>query len=45
MGAGLDAALIDPCSEGTVPLIMAADVILKHDEMAMNYIAATRIDK
>ncbi len=45
MGAGMDAALIDPCSEGTVPLIMAADVILKHDEMAMNYIAATRTDK
>jgi len=45
MGAGLDAAIIDPCSEGTVPLIMASEVVLKHDEMAMNYIAATRADK
>lgn len=45
MGAGLDAALIDPCSEGTVPLIMAADVVLMQDEMAMKYIAATRADK
>jgi cobalamin-dependent methionine synthase I len=45
IGAGLDAAITDPCSEGTVPLIMAAEVILKQDEMAMKYIAATRVDK
>lgn len=45
MGAGLDAAIIDPCTEGTMPLVMAARVILNKDEMAMNYIAATRVDK
>jgi 5-methyltetrahydrofolate--homocysteine methyltransferase len=45
MGAGLDAAIIDPCTEGTMPLVMGAEVILNKDEMAMNYIAATRVDK
>jgi 5-methyltetrahydrofolate--homocysteine methyltransferase len=45
MGAGLDAAIIDPCVEGTIPLVMAGEVILNKDEMAMNYIAATRVDK
>ncbi len=42
LGAGLDAAIIDPCVEGTVPLILAAEVILGKDEMGMNYISAMR---
>jgi 5-methyltetrahydrofolate--homocysteine methyltransferase len=42
MGAGLDAAIIDPTAEGTLALVRAAEVILNRDEMAMNYIAATR---
>ncbi len=42
LGAGLDAAIIDPCIEGTVPLILAAEVILNKDEMGMNYISAMR---
>ncbi len=42
LGAGLDAAIIDPCVEGTVPLIKAAEVILGKDEMGMNYISAMR---
>jgi len=45
MGAGLDAAILDPTVEGTVPLILAADVVLNRDEMAMKYIAATRTEK
>ncbi len=42
IGAGLDAAIIDPCTEGTVPLILAAEVIIGKDEMGMNYISAMR---
>ncbi len=43
--AGMDAAIIDPCVEGTVPLIMAAQVIVKKDDMAMNYMEAARAEK
>lgn len=39
MGAGLDAAIIDPCVEGAKELILAAQVILKNDEMGMEYIS------
>jgi 5-methyltetrahydrofolate--homocysteine methyltransferase len=42
MGAGLDAAIVDPTVEGTLPLVRAAEVIINRDEMAMNYITATR---
>jgi 5-methyltetrahydrofolate--homocysteine methyltransferase len=45
IGAGLDAAIIDPCVEGTVPLILAAEVIVKKDEMAANYMDAARAEK
>jgi 5-methyltetrahydrofolate--homocysteine methyltransferase len=42
MGAGLDAAIIDPTVEGTMSLVRAAEVIVNRDEMAMNYIMAAR---
>lgn len=43
--AGLDAAIIDPCVEGTVPLIMAAEVLVKKDEMAADYMEAARAER
>ncbi|MFA5864880.1 MAG: dihydropteroate synthase [Phycisphaerae bacterium] len=45
LGAGLDAAIIDPCVEGTLALIMATEVILGKDQMAMDYIEAAKTDK
>jgi 5-methyltetrahydrofolate--homocysteine methyltransferase len=42
MGAGLDAAIIDPCAAGTSFLASAAEVILNRDEMGMNYISTMR---
>lgn len=43
--AGMDAVIIDPCVDGTVPLILAAEVALGIDQMGMNYIKAERADK
>ncbi len=45
MGAGLDAAIIDPCAKGTSELAFAAEVILNRDEMGMNYISSMRNEK
>jgi 5-methyltetrahydrofolate--homocysteine methyltransferase len=42
MAAGLDAAIVDPCSVGTPQLVSAAEVILNRDEMGMNYIVSMR---
>jgi len=40
--AGMDAAIVDPCVEGTLPLILAAEVIANKDEMALTYTQAAR---
>ncbi len=45
IGAGLDSVIIDPTVEGTLPLVMAAEVILGLDQMGMNYIEAGRSDR
>jgi len=42
MAAGLDAAIVDPCSAGTPQLVSAAEVVLDRDEMGMNYITSMR---
>jgi len=42
VAAGMDYGIIDPCVEGTMGLIHAAEVIAGRDEMCMNYISAAR---
>lgn len=39
---GMDAALVDPCAEGVVAMIHAAEAIAGADEMCMNYVTAAR---
>lgn len=45
MASGMDAVIIDPCVEGTMSLVRAAQVILGIDQMGMNYIEADRAGK
>jgi 5-methyltetrahydrofolate--homocysteine methyltransferase len=45
IAAGMDSVIIDPCIEGTVPLILAAEVVTGTDQMGMNYIEAGRAEK
>jgi len=45
MGAGLDAAIIDPLDERLMSLIIATRALLGQDEFCMDYISAARADK
>ncbi len=45
MASGMHAVIIDPCVEGTMSLVRAAQVILGIDQMGMNYIEADRAGK
>jgi 5-methyltetrahydrofolate--homocysteine methyltransferase len=40
--AGMDTAIIDPCTEGMVGAIMAAEAIAGRDEFCMNYVTKMR---
>ncbi len=42
---GLDAIIADPCTEGVVPLILAAEALAGRDEFCMNYVNAQREGK
>jgi len=42
---GMDSVIIDPCVEGTMPLVLAAEVVMGIDQMGMNYIEAGRGEK
>jgi 5-methyltetrahydrofolate--homocysteine methyltransferase len=42
MSRGLDTAIIDPCTEGIVPRILAAEALLGKDEFCANYLRAYR---
>lgn len=42
IGAGMDTAIIDPCTEGMVGAIMAAEAIAGRDEFCMNYVTKMR---
>ena len=42
MGAGMDSAIVDPANEDMLALIYAAEALLGHDEMCMEYISAFR---
>ena len=42
MSRGLDTAIIDPCTEGIVPRILAAEALLGRDEYCANYLRAYR---
>jgi len=43
--AGMDYGIIDPCPEGTMQLVRAAEVVAGRDELCMNYISAAREGK
>ena len=43
--AGMDAALVDPCTPGLVPTILAAEALAGKDEFCMNYVTAERQGK
>jgi 5-methyltetrahydrofolate--homocysteine methyltransferase len=43
--AGMDCAIVDPCVEGTVGLIHAAETLAGRDEFCMNYVTAAREGK
>lgn len=45
MSRGMDSVIIDPCVEGTMPLVLAAEVVLGLDEMGMTYTQAGRAEK
>ncbi|MGD8237113.1 MAG: dihydropteroate synthase [Armatimonadota bacterium] len=45
MGAGLDAAIIDPTDPDIMSTWRAAEALLNRDEMCLNYIQASRDDK
>lgn len=45
IGAGMDYAIIDPCAEGMMGIIHAAEVAAGRDEYCMNYITAARENK
>lgn len=40
--AGMDAAIIDPCAEGMVGAILAAEAIVGRDDFCMNYVTRMR---
>ena len=42
---GMDAVIIDPCTPGVVPMMLAAEVISGADEWCANYVAAHREGK
>ena len=42
IAAGMDAALVDPCQEGVMPTILAAEAVAGRDEFCMNYVTAAR---
>ena len=42
VAAGMDAAIIDPCTEGIVGAILAAEAIVGKDEFCMNYVMKMR---
>lgn len=42
IGAGLDAAIIDPTEPGIMSTVLAAEALLGRDEFCMNYISAER---
>ena len=43
--AGMDCAIVDPCLEGTIAQIYAAEAISGRDEFCMNYVTAAREGK
>ncbi|HYK91451.1 MAG TPA: dihydropteroate synthase [Acidobacteriota bacterium] len=45
IGCGLDTAIIDPCTEGTVARILAAEALIGRDEYCTNYLRAYREGK
>jgi len=45
LGAGIDAAIIDPLDSHLMSLILAAEALLGKDEFCANYIAAERAGK
>jgi len=45
LGAGLDAAIIDPLDKRLTGLVLAAEALLGKDEFCMNYVAAAREGK
>lgn len=45
LGAGLDAALMDPLAPGVMATVFAAEALLGKDEFCMNYITAERSGK
>jgi 5-methyltetrahydrofolate--homocysteine methyltransferase len=40
--SGMDSAIVDPCIEGIVPAILAAEAIVGRDEFCMNYVTRMR---
>jgi len=40
--AGMDCAILDPCTPGIVPTILAAEAIAGRDEFCMNYVMGER---
>jgi len=45
LGAGLDAAIIDPLDQKLISLVYATEAILGKDEFCMNYVSAARAGK
>ena len=45
IAAGMDYGIIDPCVEGTMGLVRAAEVVAGRDELCMGYISAFREGK
>ncbi len=43
--AGMDAAIIDPCTRGIIPAIYAAEAVAGNDDFCMNYVTAAREGK
>jgi 5-methyltetrahydrofolate--homocysteine methyltransferase len=42
---GMDCAIIDPCTPGLIPIILAAQTLSGADEWCANYVAAFRAGK
>jgi len=40
--AGMDAAIVDPCLDGAVGMMLAAEALAGRDEFCMNYVTAMR---
>jgi cobalamin-dependent methionine synthase I len=45
IGRGMDAAILDPCTEGIMGTIYAAEALAGADEMCMGYVLASREGK